>query len=464
VSDALQARIAGLFEEPGCATNQAKQARERKAGCKKPLTPGAAAGGCAFDGAMIALQPIADAVHLVHGPLGCSGNGWDGRHTPSSGPTLHRLGLTTDLSELEIVMGGGERKLYRAIKEAVARHAPAAVFVYVTCVPALIGDDVAAVCKHATEKLGTPVIPVQAPGFAGSKNLGNKLAGEALLEHVIGTVEPARSTPCDINLIGEYNVAGELWQVKPLLERCGFRVQACITGDSRYAEVAAAHRARASLLVCSTALLNVARKLQERWGIPYAEGSFYGVANTSASLRALARLLTERGAPAELLARTEAVIVEEEARALARLAPHRARLSGKRALLYTGGVKSWSVISSLQEVGMEVVATSVRKSTEGDKARALELLGEEAALVDSIPPRELHARLARGEADILLSGGRTQFVALKARVPWLDINQERPRGYAGYEGAVALAREVDLELHNPLWRDVRRPAPWDEER
>jgi nitrogenase molybdenum-cofactor synthesis protein NifE len=306
------------------------------------------------------------------------------------------------------------------------------------------------------------VIPVQAPGFAGSKNLGNKLAGEALLAHVIGTREPELSTLADVNLIGEYNVAGELWQVRPLLEQAGFRLQACITGDSRYAQLASAHRARANLLVCSTALINVARKMEERWGIPWCEGSFYGVENTSASLRALARLLVRRGAPAGLLARTEQVIADGEARAWAQLAPYRQRLSGKRALLYTGGVKSWSVVSSLQELGMEVVATSVRKSTEGDKARALQLLGEPGALVDSIPPRELFARLARGEADLLLSGGRTQFVALKAKVPWVDINQERAHAYAGYDGAVALARQVDLELHNPLWADVRRPAPWQE--
>ena len=44
--------------------------KERKRGCSsKALTPGAAAGGCAFDGAKIALQPITDAAPLVHGPI-----------------------------------------------------------------------------------------------------------------------------------------------------------------------------------------------------------------------------------------------------------------------------------------------------------------------------------------------------------------------------------------------------------
>ena len=52
------------------------------------------------------------------------------------------------------------------------------------------------------------MIPVNAPGFAGPKNLGNKLGAEALLDHVIGTMEPEHRTSTDINIIGEYNLAG----------------------------------------------------------------------------------------------------------------------------------------------------------------------------------------------------------------------------------------------------------------
>ena len=69
--------------------------------------------------------------------------------------------------------------------------------------------------------------------------------------------------------------------------------------------------------------------------------------------------------------------------------------------------------------------------------------------------------LKSGEADIMLSGGRMQFVALKAKAPWLDINQERHHAYAGYDGGVALAREIDRALASPIWRQVRAPAPWE---
>ncbi|HIJ61518.1 MAG TPA: nitrogenase iron-molybdenum cofactor biosynthesis protein NifE [Rhodospirillaceae bacterium] len=458
----LKRKVQELMNEPGCSINQSKSAGERKKGCGKSLVPGAAAGGCAFDGAKIALQPVTDVVHLVHGPIACEGNSWDGRNSWSSGSDLYRVGFTTDMSNLDIV-AGGEKKLYRAIKEAIRRYDPPAVFVYQTCVGALIGDDIDAVCKAASERLGRPVVPVNAPGFVGSKNLGNRLAGEALLEHVIGTVEPDDCGPTDINILGEYNVAGELDQFRPLLARLGIRLRTSITGDARYAEVAAAHTARANMVLCSQALVTLARKMKERWGIPYFEGSFYGISDTSEALRNIARMLVERGADPGLAERTEILIAEEETKAWRLLEPYKARLAGRKVLLYTGGVKSWSVIQALQEVGMEVVGTSVRKATEADRQKALARLGDdEEKLADAITPRDMYAMFRDGKADMMLSGGRSQFVALKARTPWIDINQERHHGYAAYDGMVELIRQIDLSINNPIWAQVRAPAPWEE--
>ena len=67
----------------------------------------------------------------------------------------------------------------------------------------------------------------------------------------------------------------------------------------------------------------------------------------------------------------------------------------------------------------------------------------------------------RTKADLLIAGGRTQYTALKARIPCLDINQERHHAYAGYRGLVNLAREIDAALHSPIWEQLRRPAPWE---
>ncbi len=86
---------------------------------------------------------------------------------------------------------------------------------------------------------------------------------------------------------------------------------------------------------------------------------------------------------------------------------------------------------------------------------------DDAHMIDDMTPREMYAMLKEARADIMLSGGRSQFVALKAKMPWLDINQERHYGYAGYEGIVDLVREIDKAIYNPIWEQVRKPAPWE---
>jgi nitrogenase molybdenum-cofactor synthesis protein NifE len=64
------------------------------------------------------------------------------------------------------------------------------------------------------------------------------------------------------------------------------------------------------------------------------------------------------------------------------------------------------------------------------------------------------------KADILIAGGRNMYTALKAKLPFLDINQEREFGYAGYEGMLELVRQLALTLESPVWESVRKPAPW----
>jgi nitrogenase molybdenum-cofactor synthesis protein NifE len=451
--------IAVLLNEPACAHN-----KKEKSGCARPK-PGSTAGGCSFDGAQIALLPIADVAHIVHGPIACAGSSWDNRGTRSSGPTLYRTGMTTDLTEQDIIMGRSEKRLFHAIKQAIDDYTPAAVFLYSTCVPALIGDDLEAVARAATERWSVPVVPVDCAGFYGTKNLGNRIAGEAMFKYVIGTREPdpvpraAQRTGIkvhDVNLIGEYNIAGEFWHVAPLFDELGLRILCALSGDTRYREVQTMHRAEASMVVCAKALLNVARKLETDFKVPFFEGSFYGVADTSQALRDFARLLKD----ADLWARTEALIAREEAKIRNALEPWRERLRGKRVLLYTGGVKSWSIVSALQDLGMDVVATGTNKSTEEDKARIRELMGEGAKMITDGSPKALLGAYKEYKADILIAGGRNLYTALKARIPFLDINQEREFGYEGYTGMLELVRQLALTIESPVWPAVRKPAPW----
>jgi len=172
-----QGKINELLTEPGCEHNHHKHGENKNKACTQQAQPGAAQGGCAFDRASIALVPIVDVAHLVHGPIACAGNSWGSRGSLSSGSYLYKMGFTTDLNENDIIFGG-EKKLYRAILEVQQRYQPAAVFVYSTCVTALIGDDLDAICQKAAEKTDKPIVPVNSPGFIGSKNLGNRVGGE----------------------------------------------------------------------------------------------------------------------------------------------------------------------------------------------------------------------------------------------------------------------------------------------
>ncbi|MEW6108987.1 MAG: nitrogenase iron-molybdenum cofactor biosynthesis protein NifE [Nitrospirota bacterium] len=423
---------------------------------------------CAFDGAMIVLQPIADAAHIVHGPIACCGNSWEGRGTLSKVgaycTSLHRMGFTTDMGEMDIVYGS-EEKLYKAILETYGSIKPKAIFVYATCISGLIGEDIDSICRRAEDATGIRVIPVNAPGFIGPKNLGNRIAGEVLLDYVIGTGEPPPhltpplSSPWQgedgwgikggqertINLIGEYNIAGDLWLVEPLLKEAGIRILSRITGDSAFEEITYAHRAELNVVVCSRALINIAKEMERRYGIPYIEVSFFGKTEMSKALRLIASRLEFKIQNSKFKNSVEEIINREEKQLEERLKEY-SRLKGKKAVLYTGGVKSWSFISALLDLGMEIAAVGTKKSTFEDEERMKEILGKDAPLVEDVTPKNLLELLKENSADILVAGGRNQYLAIKEGYPFVDVNQERHTAYAGYDGLVNLAEQISNSI------------------
>jgi nitrogenase molybdenum-cofactor synthesis protein NifE len=307
-----------------------------------------------------------------------------------------------------------------------------------------------------------PVIAIDAAGFYGNKNLGNRIAGELMVNKVIGQASPAakpdfaNGTVHDIALVGEYNIAGELWHILPLLDELGLRVLANLSGDCRFKELQTMHHAEALMLVCSRAQINVARKLEAKYQIPWFEGSFYGIRDMCDALRQFATLINDPS----LTKRTEALITREMTLLDETLAPYREQLQGKKALLYTGGVKSWSIVSALQDLGMKVVASGTRKSTEEDKARIRELMGADAILLDETSPRNLLDVAYQYKADVMIAGGRNMYTAYKAKMPFVEVNQEREHAFAGFNGMVTLAQQLCLTLNSPIWAQARTPAPW----
>ncbi len=444
-------KIKELLDESACAHN-----KTRTQACNAP-TPGATTGGCAFEGAQISLFPYADAAHLVHGPMTCLASSWETRATQTDWPgrDLTQMGFTTDISLSDVVFSG-EEKLTKAIDYIMTHYSPEAVFVYATCVTAMIGDDLDLICKQAADKHGVPMVPVHAPGFVGSKNLGSRLGGEAVLLNLIGTLEPETTTPFDINLIGEYNVTGDMWQYAHLLDELGIRILSTLSGNGRIADIRCAHRARLNVIVCAKSLISLTRKMQERYGIPQVSLSFYGKRDTSAGLLAIAEALGNL----DLIARTKALILREEAKLEEKLKPYRKLFAGKKAVLNTGGNKTWSIAAALQDLGIEVVATAVKKATEDDREKARQTLGRDGVLMMN-PGVEQAKLIEEKGAHLLLAGGRSLYTAIKKGIAFADVNQEKKKSYGGYEGLLNLAEDLKHALQNPVFTLAARRAPWE---
>jgi nitrogenase molybdenum-cofactor synthesis protein NifE len=257
---------------------------------------------CVFCGSRVVLYPIADAVHLVHGPVGCAVYTWDIRGALSSGPQLHRNSFCTDLQETDVIHGG-EKKLTRCLRELVTTYRPNAAFVYSTCIAGIIGDDIGAVCRKATAEYGIPVIPVMSEGFKGTKKDGYRAACEALAT-LIGTGDTTGVGPHSINILGEFNIAGETWIIRDYLTAMGIDVVATMTGDGRVPDIRRAHGAKLNLVQCSGSMVYLAKEMEARYGIPFKRVSYFGIEDMSQALYDVAEFFGD----ATMLRRTQELV------------------------------------------------------------------------------------------------------------------------------------------------------------
>jgi len=444
-------KIRELLNESACSHNTKK-----KSSCDKPK-PGATSGGCAFEGAQIALFPYADAVHLVHAPATCQGASWETRATPTSyeGENNVPLGYCTDVTTNDVIFGG-DQKLEDSISYICENKSPKAVFVYETCVTAMIGDDMDNVAKRMEKKYNIPIVVVHSPGFVGSKNLGSRLAGEAVLDQLIRTKEPKEIHPYGINLIGEYNVTGDMWQYTPILEKIGIKVVSTLAGDGRIENIQSAHRAKLNVIVCAKSLVTLVRKMEEKYQIPHISISFYGKRDTTNAIMSIVNAFGDE----KLIKKAKQIIAKEEEALEKRLKPYKKILAGKKAILNTGGNKSWSIASALQDIGIEVVATSIRKATLED----IEIAKQYVPILMKVPANEQAKLIDEHNVDILLAGGRSLYTAIKKKVAFVDVNQEKKVSYGAYGGLENLAKDVCAAIQNPVFRVVGEVAPWEENR
>ncbi len=411
---------------------------------------------CVYSGARVVLNPVTDAVHLVHGPIGCASYTWDIRGALSSGLETYRTSFTTDMKELDVVFGG-EKKLTNAINEIIELYNPPVIFVYSTCIVGIIGDDMQAVCKAATMKHGIPVIPVQSEGFKGNKKDGYKAACNAL-KHLIGTKAPEITSEYRINLLGDFNVAGDVWLIKPLFERMGIQVMVSMTGDSTAHTISQVHCAHLNLVQCSGSMTYLAKWMQEQYGIPFFKISFFGMEDLSIALRQTAEFFGSE----EMKQIAEDIIKEETARIMPDISKIRERLSGKKAAIYMGGAaKALSLIKGFRELGMEVVIIGTQTGKRADYEQISYSVKDGTVIVDDANPLELAELLVKKEADLMVAGVKERFIAYKLGIAFCDFNHDRTVEFEGYDGFVNFAREIYASINSPVWKAVRQKVKVD---
>ncbi len=395
---------------------------------------------CVYFGARYILGPVQEAVHLVHGALGCAYYGKMVRGTPA--PVF-----STDMHEDDVIFGAGE-KLRHALFEAFSLNPKArGAFVYLTCVSAMIGEDAESVAKQVSCETGREIKIVSCPGFsAPSQSKGHVLAYEVLFD-LIKPQEPAKAPV--VNLVGEYNVAGETRVIKRLLTALGVEVHTALTGETSWSAIEEMSRARLNLLLCGSTAERFCQKMEAAFGVPYLKVSFYGLSAIKNSLRKISAYF---GIPEQ---RVKEVVSSGEALVSEKLGPWLRAFKGKKAMIVLGAGRLGTLSRMLREIGLEV---EVAASIFGRKSDHLEAHPYAGLLTDNPGDDELEEALWVLKPDVVLTNAREQWRPIKLRVPVLSFPQPKERGpYAGYVGMINFACDLYKCLKAPVWKLLTIP-------
>lgn len=409
---------------------------------------------CVYCGARVVLNPITDAFHIIHGPIGCASYTWDLRGSLTSDKEYYRNAFSTDLSEQDVIFGGGE-KLAGAIDEIVAKYDAKVFFVYATCIVGVIGDDVDAICKAAEKKHNIICIPVKSPGFSGNKSTGYKMACNAILELMSRGDAENQPKRRGINVLGDFNLSGEMWIINSYLKKIGVEIVSKITGDATCKELMDAPRASLNIVQCAGSMMYLAKQMEERYGTPNIKVSFFGIEDTTNSLMRIAYALGDK----EIIARAKAFTDEMSRKTAEKIAPYKALLEGRKAAIYVGGgYKAISLLKQFKELGIDtvVVGTQTGKKDEYEVIRGLADPG--TIIMDDANPAELEKFIREKHADVLVGGVKERPLGYKLAIAFLDHNHERKHPLAGYDGAVNFAKELNLSMNSPVWAYLKGGA------
>ncbi len=365
------------------------------------------------------LYPVADALHLVHGPVGCAVYTWDIRGALSSGPQLHRNSFTTDLREKDVIFGG-EKKLQQALTELIDANAPKAAFVYSTCIVGIIGDDVETNLQTGGEGEGHPGSSGSFRGFQRDQKgrLQGRLFGPRKAHR--GGRHCASIGKYSLNILGEFNIGGEAWIIQDYYKRMGIQVVSVMTGNGRVEEIRRSHGASLNVVQCSGSMIHLAKMMEEKYGIPYIRVSYFGIEDMSDALYNVGQHFDNQ----EIMERTRKIVRDEVSRIQPELKRFRESLEGKKAAIYVGGAfKAFSLIKALRHLGMDVVLAGSQTGDEEDYELLKKMCDEGAVIVDDANPLELSKYMVEKKADLFIGGVKERPIAYKMGVGFSHVQR-----------------------------------------
>jgi nitrogenase molybdenum-iron protein alpha chain len=418
--------------------------------------------GCAYAGSKgVVWGPIKDMIHISHGPVGCGQYSRAGRRNYYVGTTgvntFGTMNFTSDFQEKDIVFGG-DKKLAKVITEIeLLFPLNKGISVQSECPIGLIGDDIEAVSKKSAKEIDKPVVPVRCEGFRGvSQSLGHHIANDAIRDWVLPRrdTQEFAGTPYDVAVIGDYNIGGDAWSSRILLEEMGLRVIAQWSGDGTIAEMEMTPNAKLNLIHCYRSMNYIARHMEEKYSIPWMEYNFFGPTKVAESLRAIAAHFDDK-----IKEGAERVIAKYQAMMDEVIAKYKPRLQGKRVMLYVGGLRPRHVIGAYEDLGMEVVGTGYEFGHNDDYDRTIKDMGNATLIYDDVTGFEFEEFVKRVKPDLIGAGIKEKYIFQKMGVPFRQMHSWDYSGpYHGYDGFAIFARDMDMTINNPCWGKMI--APW----
>jgi len=471
--------------------------------------------GCTYAGCKgVIMGPTRDIVNLVHGPIGCSFYAWLTRRNQTdageNGENYMPYAFSTDMQDSDIIFGG-EKKLRAAVQDVYDLFHPKGIAIFATCPVGLIGDDIHAVAREMKEKFGDcNVFAFSCEGYKGvSQSAGHHIANNQVFRHLVGTESNVKPGKYKINLLGEYNIGGDAFEIDRILEKCGITNIATFSGNSTYDQFSTAHLADLSCVMCHRSINYVADMLEIKYGIPWIKVNFIGAHSTAKTLRKIGQYFGDH----ELIDRIEAVIAEELPAVEAAVAEIKPRTQGKTAMLFVGGSRAHHYQDLFAELGMKTVAAGYefahRDDYEGRQVIPTLKVDADSRNIEEIEveadPTSYHARKSEAEMqglessgfrfkdydgmipdmqkgtlviddlnqyeaeklveiikpDLFCAGIKEKYSIQKLGIPLKQLHSYDYGGpYAGFQGAVNFYKEIDRLVNSRVWGYMK--APWQE--